>query len=482
MGKMTTKEMEQIYKGCDTFVMCSTLNQIVNYIPIMNMLECKAQSDNNSRKVKLVNLTYEGELRGSLESKSGDASEETGIRFDNKGWDENLRNVLREEFVRRSEENEDLSEFIEQNEEGDEGHEFIFDVELAREYYQDDYEEKICDCIKNRESVVWNITGGQRNILLTVLDLIREDIGKEQLGKHHTILYMEGNTNRWIVGTITSNSSKIEKRELEELYQVKDLSIQKVLGLAGFNVSGEYKPISIEQLINDIEKKQKVRRDAYEKFWEIYKKDLTLRENCLRVQSKKEQDKVYDWNSLISDLEKKDRLNKEELEVFKGIQGEDTSKFGYVLEELLFFRILEAIKKLRKSDEWKDYFIELRHNISPKDEGTYCQFDVVLLARTGQPIIFECKSSAISSDTAKARMYTSYAVSGVYGTPILVPPFLNEDYDEIKKALIQEKTIWSKMKSLYNAAKISGIRLWHLDEIEENIKTLYNEILRNSED
>ena len=71
-------------------------------------------------------------------------------------------------------------------------------------------------------------------------------------------------------------------------------------------------------------------------------------------------------------------------------------------------------------------------------------------------------------------MYTAYAAGGVYGMPILIPPYLS--YDNKREVQQGEKGVWKKMKDTRNAALRSQMPVWHLDEIEEKLKDLFDEV------
>ena len=63
----------QAQEKCDVYVMCSTLNQIVNYLPLENL------KNRENKSLEIINLTYEdGENK----------------RFLNKMWDENFSTVI----------------------------------------------------------------------------------------------------------------------------------------------------------------------------------------------------------------------------------------------------------------------------------------------------------------------------------------------------------------------------------------------------
>lgn len=487
--KMEIKDLKAIYKQCDTFVVCSTQNQVVNYIPIVNMLEEKTEGDS---KVRLLNITYENNEKA---------------RFSNSEWDQNLNSAFSEGIKNQN--------FIASKRENNK--ENFINICVPRIYNISDYERAIKKETGKSNNIVWNLTGGQRSILLTVLKLIKKDLHQ----KEHTIIYMEGNTNRFIIGRVENND--IIYRELNGTYGCKDLNIKLVLGLAGFHV----KDYSSSSLYGN--KKEKTREEEAIKYLYKYysKKDedtgkeekwAVFRKKLLESQSKKlanEQEneessgKKGAQENKNSSESKKTKNNSKETEengenfneafeyfkneigekeykedditVLKNVKDKNRNKLGYWLEMMLVHCLEVAIEKLEKQKKFKDYFLEIGHSIVLKGkEDKFCEFDVVLLTKTGQVVIFECKSGVIDSDIAKARMYTAYAAGGVYGTPILIPAYLSYDETLVDAAGKTKKgkdlTVWGKMKITRDAAFRAQMDVWHLDEIQEKLEDLFDEV------
>ena len=471
-NKIELEKLKGIYRNCDAFMICSTQNQVVNYIPIMNMIDTKKNEKSN--EVSIYNMTY------SYPQKSNGKDKKLG-RFHNNEWDENLNTILyNNELIKKCEKLNIKKE-----------NEILLNIELKRNYNEKSYKDKITGEIEDKKNIVWNMTGGQRSILLTVLKIIQES-PKEQ---HHTLIYMEGNTNRLIVGdynekTVGDYTGKIvEYKELNGIYECKDLTIELVFQLAGFSVS----KINDENRIRfgEGDKEEKKIKEEIKILWEYYsgtKFGINLRENLLRVQSESKENKEYKlenaWKQLYEEIEKSKEENKikeyaDKLEK----RGKDNNRLGYWLEEFLFYRLYKIIKDFEK--EWKknnqlnlqNYFLEMGHSIKLNGEdGKFSEFDVVLLTKSGQLIIFECKSGAIVSDTAKARIYTSYAVAGVYGTPILIPAYLTQDEDRLKN---NDNSVWKKMQKTKSAAERAQMDIWLLDDksLQKEMKSLYDDVL-----
>jgi len=104
-----------------------------------------------------------------------------------------------------------------------------------------------------------------------------------------------------------------------------------------------------------------------------------------------------------------------------------------------------------------------------------------LLTKNGKFMIFECKSGGMDGDVAKSTKYSTYAVSGVYGLPILITPLLgdeikairkkstlSEDYSDDYKYLHNE--LYKNIRQAINSAIRAGLEVWGLDDIEKNLK------------
>lgn len=472
--KMEISALKKIYRECDTFVICSTQNQVVNYIPIINMLEAKQieqETKENqedvveSKEVKLFNITYA----------SNDEKES-----DNDKWNKNLNNIL--DGSKQVKSSLDSGLIVKKDK-------ILHDIFLNRGYDEGEYKTDILDKIlddekHNTSNIIWNVTGGQRNVLLTILRII-----KEERNVKHTIIYMEGNTNRLIVGQV-GEDGEIRYRELDEIYGCKELTIERVFGLSGFLINKKYNHIKLLENV----KEPDLIQGCIKELWELYKDKeygQILRTALLEVKTdqnnhelnkqrfKEAFDKI---NNKVKIKEKK--LRKETIEELKELKDKATYKFGYYLEEMTVYCLFEAIKEIQseqKKENLKDYFLEIGYDIRLDGDNSeyagrkdFCQFDVVLLTKTGQLIIFECKTGAIESKDAKERMYTAYAVGGVYGKPILIPIYLCDD--EVEN-LADQKEAWKKVLETKNAATRAQMKIWCLDRLKKEIDDLYREAM-----
>lgn len=108
--------------------------------------------------------------------------------------------------------------------------------------------------------------------------------------------------------------------------------------------------------------------------------------------------------------------------------------------------------------------VDVRHNNeqevlinSISGSRNFCQLDLMLLLKSGQVVVFECKSGNMDSVNAKSREFTAYALSGVYGKPVLVVPLLSQDIcllDELPRNL---ELIFEEFSEAYNPYGREGI-------------------------
>ena len=480
--KMKIADLKQLYRDCDTFFICSTQNQIVNFIPIVNMLEAKAEEQNSS-KVTIYNMTY---------------SEENEC---NKKWDENLIRTLNE----CGECTELLESGMNYKLKKEASEKFCTNIDLPRQYRQKVYKRSIIkqgkldkkNNNKTDKNIIWNLTGGQRSVLLTILKIIEEK-ATQNPNQKHTVLYMEGNTNRFVVGTYrqvdngkgTNTHFEWNYKEIEEIYGWEHLTIGMVFGLAGFQAQcskairlykdqiGKKGFIKKGNRIDIYDEEVHGEREEIQKFYKYYQ-NHDLVESLLITQTYKDKDKEKEkekvkaernkiWEQLKK-LEEEDDVVRCESRL-EGIGGETKYKLGYWLEYMLYYQLEMIIKD---EEKYQDYFLEIGHSVKLDKENQeeedekekFSEFDVVLLSKSGQVIIFECKTGAITSEVSKARIYTSYATSGVYGMPILVQPYFEKD----ERVENNKEKIWDKMNTTRKAAQRAGMDIWCLDQLKSKI-------------
>jgi len=368
------------------YVMVSTLNQMVNYIPLKHF-EFK----------KIYNITI---------SDSEYA--------DNEKWDKNLKDI------------------IDKN---------ITDIEFKQKEISniETIQKRLQEKLKEEKKIFWNITGGQRPFILAINKIVKED---------DIVCYLEGNTNQMV--SLKNNN---EIKDIVSDYDIEDsedLNIEIALKLMGFEVKDT--KTSHRNLVSNYDENEK---KFYLEFLKKYIRDKKLRENLILLNRDKEQVKKEIKESL-KDLE----YSKIDEELGKN------KAFGFILEKLAGYKILDLAK-----DKIADMSLSEKINFSNDDEKVdnshIDEFDIALLTKNGKFIIFECKSGGMSGDVAKSTKYSTYAISGVYGLPILITPLLQDEINNIDS--LDEDT-YGYIKSAVKSAKRAGLEVWGLDEIEEKLK------------
>ena len=468
---MTDHILEEKWKeqmeNCETYVMCSTLNQIVNYLPLKQILEVQKKSGNDRKKLRIVNLTY---ARQTEESSKREAGNIRG-RFPNEEWDENFKNVVTEK----------LSGFPTK---------LVLDmdtqVRLDRrmDIEQLGYEiEKVISKESSAHSaVIWNLTGGQRNELLAIERFIERDTKNTNM-----VLYLEGNTQRCTVGCCDDTQWKY--KELKGVYEDRELTLETVLKLAGYEMTSKESYRFSDRF--DADSEEEKRRKEYDKIFAYYR---THPEFCKKlIETNKATDSWRAFEELLnSEFKQKDKDNSlpDKDVIIESVRGRGGYPFGYFLEYLTEAAVINYVKN--KEALYKSYFNSLVFDVlvskgnRPKGssgkiskQDQFCQLDMVLLLNSGQMVVFECKSGGMPANDAKAREYTAFALGGVYGKPVLVTPILKSDIenDKCKSNKETEDGIYKNIVSACRAAERAGLDICYLNNLANDIETIFNEIM-----
>ena len=283
------------------------------------------------------------------------------------------------------------------------------------------------------KKVFWNITGGQRSFILAINQLVE---------KNDIVCYLEGNRNRLIL--LKDNQ---EKKNIIKDYSRDDLTIEIALKLMGFDIKTTK---TSEQ--NFITKHDTKERALYLDFWNKYITDKKLRENLILLNRDSEKDRAK------KEIKKIINLSDKELDRNKA--------FGYILEKLAGYKILDLA-----GSKIVDMTLGEKINFSDKksqvNKSHIDEFDIALLTKNGKFMIFECKSGGMEGDVAKSTKYSTYAVSGAYGLPILITPLLEDEINNIDSL---DKEIYGYIQSAIKSAKRASLDVWGLDKIEDNLK------------
>ncbi len=393
------------------YVMISTLNQMVNYIPLKHF-----------QFKDIINITIED-----------------SDYFDNSKWDENLEIVLKREGIEFNYKDKKHIKFS-QNE--------VNDIENILEILEVNF---------NNKKVFWNITGGQRPFILAINQFIQKNNRENDY-----ICYLEGNKSKMVIlkdNEIIDNDS----------YNLEHLKISTALELMGFKINKD----DDTKNFSDDDKIKKF----YNEFLKEYLKSREIREKLILL-NKKDTDKNEITNEIKLML---NNLDKNLLDEVLSYSHEDEKQqkklFGYILESLAGYKILEVADEKIADINFSEKINYLRKEdrVSEKEID---EFDIALLTKNGKFMIFECKSGSMEGDVAKSTKYSTYAVSGVYGKPILITPLLDKEIVAIRdkshrnddKFKYLKNDIYKTIRQAINSAIRAGLEVWGLDKIEDNLK------------
>ena len=460
--------LQEIYRQCDTYVMCSTLNQLVNYLPYKAI--CKARNEkegNSSKQVQIINITYE-ENKNAIHEKSV-----VGIKkqFNNEEWDENFNSVLENELGRRVITDKNT---VHVNREG------VIELNYTET-------SRLLG-----EKVIWNLTGGQRNVIFAIERFIEQDKGKRK----HVVIYLEGNTQKILYGQYEEGKWKYEE---DGCYEYEELDLEKVFNLSGYTCKRKEeddKSNSMKSIYFN-NNKDKVNDKGFEeilleylKFYhDYYAKDDELRKQLIATNRKNEnvKDKKNEKDkkdnpkiTAIGDILDKRKVDKEK--ILELINKNTDYPFGYMLEYMTVAVIKDIVDK---DPSFSSKFISLSHNVrvysNKHQEGQFCELDAVLLSKSGQLIVFECKSGSMESEVAKAREYTAYVLGGVYGKPVLVTPLTSEEIKKLVGKLgkkeEKEDDEYKYILQAIRAAGRSGLDVCCINTMEQDIKDKFEYVL-----
>jgi len=364
-----------------SLVLFSTLNQMVNYIPL--------QFFKKANKVYYVTIS--------------------GSKFKNSDWDKYLECTI-----------DNFSTF----------EPIKITQEQALDYTH--WSEKFSKKITANEKLVWNITGGQRPCILAVYDYAKPN------GANNYILYLEGNTGNMSLRNLSKETT------LTKDYQRDDLNIKTALKLMGYDIKNSTsKPLSNQSL--------------YANLYSEYFKNQNIREGF--INSNKANGNIEDVKKLLDTK-------------YHSIIDENKNQeypFGYILEKMVLAIALNYktnIAEIAHSLKLEFNDIKLNQDVNNK---IIDEFDILLLTKTGQLINFECKSGGMTGDVAKSTKYSTYAVSGVYGKPILITPLLKTEIENFDNL---DESVYGSIKSAIRAAKRATLEVYGIDEIESKLKEL----------
>lgn len=299
-------------------VISSTFNQIVNYIPIMLL---KDENKNFKGLDKIINIT----LKGNCDN-------ENFSQINNKVWDNNLKEVLKD---------------IE-----------IVDVYIEKDKKVSNIQKAIDDKLKTLDdrSIIWNITGGQRTNLLAIMNVIRFR-SKDYEDK---IIYLEGgNSSLKLIDAknYLDSSEGIKEYDLlkDSQFEVGNcLNLETLLKLSNFDINKGKMESAISEDKNILY--------FYDELNKMYEDDnIDLIKLLFSLNGKKELSKEeyslrdFFLNKIIFKKGKKEKeLEFEKIKKCKEIKNCKKIKGIEILEELILIKGDKTQLELRKFKGKKD--------------------------------------------------------------------------------------------------------------------------------
>lgn len=431
----------------ENLVICSTLNQITNYLMIKKY---------NPKKIYTITLKN---------------NNQSNVNINTEKWDRRLEDVVKKKFNKKIE-----KIYITQND--------IYKIQKIKNKIDIRFKN-----IDKSETTYWHITGGQRLISIAMSEYIKDR-------ENDKLLYVEGNSEKIIQLKFNGeNATDVFGSEYGDI----DLNFNTALALVGFHQSKEQK-----NSFESIEEEEKYFRKEQQFYLDIYKiigndennNKLEIKIILDERTRKREQNFYIDTprnlllksNTITDEAERKMFLKELFLNIYhKKIAIEDLEKFielkkakpaGYIFEKLVSYQINQLISKnnhiVDMQTSLKAYYNRNENNISRKQVD---EIDIILLTDTGKIINFECKSGEMSGDNAKSTNYTTYRLAGVFGMPVLVSPLYK---NEIAKNVTPQGVSLEKNSNIYLEHQFSAFRsaeraeltVIHIDDIKNGLRKL----------
>ncbi len=429
-----------------TYCMFSTLNQMVNYLPMLLF---------DFKKTKMY-VT----LQGDKQNEAFDRNLKTTLEGLKKADNASNRFAMPECFLEIGDVNDvsNLQKVLGENAEG--------------------------------KKVLWNITGGQRPFVMAVFELLKEDARKDDI-----VMYLEGNKGQLTflrvsanktLETIRTNEHGMEKYNIPAPHE-KWLTIPIALKLMGFTDTKAIKTTkksegskgekSVEFAPNNTES------EPYLNLVGKYLSNETLRQKLLALNKgqdhRDDDNNIYRTKSVLSENPQAyfSELDEKEVELILAHKSRPYP-FGHLLEEFFAYKIWSVAK---------DHIAEMAVNmrLSYDDEQKHQQaegnnvdeLDIAVLTKTGQLVVFEVKSGDMSGDVAKSTKYTTYAIAGVYGKPVLLMPLLKSQLSDLNQ--LSGHWAYGASASAARAARRAQLPILALDgnengDFEPALKTILN--------
>lgn len=374
----------------ENLVIFSTLNQITNYIAIKTL-----------KPKNIYNITFDKSLAKNF--KYGINPEE---------WDENLKKVLKKQDIKPL-------LYIKES------------TYIDLKKFEDMLIENIDKNIDEKTPIYWHITGGQRIFPTAIYNIVKKR-------NRDIMFYLEGNTEKIItMGTdeYAFKSRMKNGKENNNEYGLDDLDFETAFQLMEYDTKCLNSTLRLKEkgeICLDIDKKE---RDFYNTLYqwivkpenknlnlEVGSKKGTFIELLIASNSTKgfDNQKRKEFLKNLFDKVTGNCKNIDDYAIEKSNEMNKGFPAGYIFEKIVGYKILDVVEKNPKILDMrmslKLYNNESKHSVD--------ELDIVLLTNTGKILNFECKTGSLKGDNAKSHNFTTYSISGVFGTPIFMTPML----------------------------------------------------------
>lgn len=382
-----------------TQVICSTLNQMVNYITIKTF-----------EPEKIINLT----LKNSS---------------DNNRWDKNLKKVLKENAI--------IDEAI--------------SVDIVCDHEK--LKENIKKRIKDNGALLWNITGGQRYFTLAVFEIFKERQGD-------FLCYLEGNSNRILV--LENKGGEGIKKYDNKIVNLPCITVKSALDLMGFEAKDKTYDYKITfKATHDgkaEDSKENDKNSDFENFLNAFEEletDDDFREICFKANREQIASEVLNKYDICEKV-KTNLMSKNFGKPFEWMVGAEIKR---VIEE----------KCLPVNEMILSQKINFSNNELKVDGHAIDEFDIILSTSNGKVVVFELKTGNMTGDVAKGTKYSTYAVGGVYGMPILIVPLKKDEINNPASPSFLDEETRNALHRTVNAARRATLEVWGIDKINEKL-------------
>ncbi|MBD3339174.1 MAG: DUF1887 family protein [Candidatus Lokiarchaeota archaeon] len=313
------------------------------------------------------------------------------------------------------------------------------------------------------KQLLWNITGGQRYFVVAAYDLFRDRVGD-------VICYLEGNKNE--ITLLRNEEDGI--RKLPNITSDIDITIEEAVKLMGFK-EGKAEPDCLIKFKKEAPefRIKKFDPENYLTFFEKFLGEEGLRKFCLQMN--RTNDKKDKYLDEFKKLIKENSLDN----IWELLGANKFGSFGKVFEFMVGAKIFDIISSTQKHNISeiaisREVTFADKKNSDENNTKFYSidEFDIAILTRNGKFIVFECKTGNMAGDVAKSHRYSTYAIGGVYGLPVLLVPLTRTEITDLNESRAEDDI--KNLKRAINAAKRAQLEDWSIDEIESNLIQKFN--------